>query len=320
MKRYYLPMILILCVLLTACGHEHQWQAATCSTAKICSTCGQTEGEALGHIWVDATCTEGKYCSVCLQVIGEPLGHNWLDATCTQAQTCSTCKAANGSPLGHTWEPATCTLSETCRVCAATQGEPLGHAVEVWSEVTAATCTEEGTETGICTVCGESCERSIALIEHTPSEWISTVAPTKTSKGTRVKNCTVCAKELESEQYELTPEELAKEYKESCQKISYDSLARTPGNYKGQRVKFSGKVVQVCSEATSILYYSTYRVATSGNYNNVVYIYVDNYGSGERILEDDRITFYGEFDGLYTYKTVRGDSITIPSVKVEYID
>ena len=307
-------------MLLTACGHEHQWQAATCSTPKICSDCGETEGEALGHSWVEATCTEGKYCSVCLQTIGESLGHSWLNATCTAAQTCSGCGKTEGNPLGHTWEPATCTLPETCSACGDTQSVPLGHTVEAWNEIAAATCTEEGKESGTCTVCSEVCEQSIALKEHTPSEWITTVAPTKTAKGTRVKNCTVCAKELESEQYELTPEELEKEYKDSCKKISYDSLARTPGDYKGERVKFSGKVVQVCSEASSFLYYSTYRVATSGNYDNIVYIYVDNYGSGERILEDDRITFYGEFDGLYTYTTVMGSSITIPSVKVEYID
>lgn len=109
-------------------------------------------------------------------------------------------------------------------------------------------------------------------------------------------------------------------YKDGCQSISYDNLSRTPDVYEGTDVKFTGRVLQVCSEATSAEYYSTYRVATSGRYDNVVMIYVDNYGSGTRILEDDWITFYGSYGGLYTYTTVLGASVTIPKIYVEYLD
>lgn len=163
-------------------------------------------------------------------------------------------------------------------------------------------------------------ERSLNLAEHTPGDWNVTVEPTENSEGTRVKYCTACNKELENEKFTLTTEEIATRYKNRCQRIAYDDLARTPDKYEGELVKFSGYVVQVCSEASSPFYYSTYRVATSGRYNNVVFIYVDNYGSGERILEDDYITFYGVYDGLYTYTTVMGASITIPSIKVAYVD
>ena len=38
------------------------------------------------------------------------------------------------------------------------------------------------------------------------------------------------------------------------------------------------------------------------------------------ILEDDKITFYGTYGGLYTYTTVLGDSLTIPSIYVEYLE
>ena len=38
--------------ILFACGHEHVWTDATCTTPKTCSECGETEGEALGHTWV----------------------------------------------------------------------------------------------------------------------------------------------------------------------------------------------------------------------------------------------------------------------------
>ena len=40
--------------------HEHAWTEATCESAKTCETCGEIEGEALGHNWSDATCLKKK--------------------------------------------------------------------------------------------------------------------------------------------------------------------------------------------------------------------------------------------------------------------
>ena len=157
------------------------------------------------------------------------------------------------------------------------------------------------------------------MIEHTPSEWEVEEAPTKTTKGTRIKKCKVCGEVVEKESFELTPEELKRLYVSECKTISYDSLARTPEQYKGEKVRFSGKVVQVCSEAESSKYYSTYRVSVAG-YSKVIYMKFDNYGADTRILENDWITLYGEFEGLYTYQTVMGSSLTIPSVIAEYVD
>ena len=157
-------------------------------------------------------------------------------------------------------------------------------------------------------------------MDHTPGNWEVTKEATETTAGTRVIKCTVCGKELQSESFTLTPEEIKAQYISQCQSIPYDSLARTPDNYKGTKVKMSGYVVQVCAEATSADYYSAYRVATSGRYKNVVLLMVDNYGSGSRILEGDHISFYGTADGLYTYETVRGDSVTIPKITAKYVN
>ena len=299
---------------------EHIWISATCTTPKTCSVCNATEGDIGGHVWEAATCTSPKLCSVCGVTEGNALGHKWLDATCTNPLVCSVCAKTTGSALGHDWIDATCTEPSTCRICNTTDNEPLGHTIDRWNTTTASTCIEPGTEEGLCTICGEMVERTLELIDHTSSDWIITVEPTETSDGIHVKKCTYCDTELESESFSLTLEEIEARYKERCQHISYDDLARTPDDYKDEYVTFSGKVVQVCSEASSFLYYSTYRVATSGSYNDIVLIYVDNYGSGERILEDDRITFYGTYDGLYSYTTVMGAQLTIPSIKVKYID
>lgn len=268
MKKFSILCVVLLCMVLAACGHEHTWQAATCTAPKLCASCGETVGEALVHSWVDAACE----------------------------------------------------IPQTCSVCGKTQGEPLGHTVSEWETSRAATCKKTGIETGTCSVCGETADRTIAEKDHTPGDWIITTEATPDSEGTRIQKCTGCSLILTSESYELSDSEIKRFYVTECKYISYDSLSRTPGQYEGEYVKFSGYVVQVCSEASSAFYYSTYRVATSGKYDDVVYIKVDNYGSGSRILEGDYITFYGKFDGLKTYETVLGANVTIPCVIVGYID
>lgn len=345
-KTFVLLGVLLSAFLLASCSCEHEWDAATCVTPRTCNSCGETQGEALGHNWQLATCLIPQTCSVCGQsqgsvgehqwesatcetpqtclicekTQGTANGHVWKEATCTSPILCSVCSHTDGKPLGHSWKEATCTEASTCLNCGQTSGKANGHTVHSWSVTTQSTCREEGTESGICTVCGEQAQRPISLKDHIPGDWEVTVSPTASTAGKRVKKCIDCGHLMESEEFTMTEEEIKALYINKCQKINYKDLERNPGEFEGEYVKFSGYVVQVCSEASSELYYSTYRVATYGRYDNVVYIYVDNYGSGSRILEDDYVTFYGKFDGLYTYTTVRGDKISIPSVKVEYID
>lgn len=64
---------------LTACGCDHQWQEATCTTPKTCAECGETEGEAAGHTpgkWIVSavdteklTMTQDLPCDVCAEII-----------------------------------------------------------------------------------------------------------------------------------------------------------------------------------------------------------------------------------------------------------
>ena len=46
--------------------HYHEWQAATCTEPKTCKTCGETEGEALGH-------TGTTKCTRCGETLFETL-------------------------------------------------------------------------------------------------------------------------------------------------------------------------------------------------------------------------------------------------------
>lgn len=275
---------LVFAVIMCGCCAKHNFSPATCTTAATCTKCGETNGSALGHDFSEATCTEAGICRRCGATQGSALGHKWVDADCETPMTCSRCGETDGKALGHSWTDATCTEAKTCSVC------------------------------------GAEVSREISKAAHAPGDWIIAEMPTKYADGTRVKLCTVCGAIVQTESFTLSDDELKELYKESCRSISYKDLSRTPDAYMDEYVKFSGTVVQVCYEATSSLYYSAYRVATSGSYGDVVYIYVDNYGSGSRILEDDKITFYGTYGGLYTYTTVLGDSLNIPSIYVEYLE
>lgn len=46
-------------------GHVHQWKDADCETAKTCTDCGETEGEALGHDALEANYQDPSLCSRC---------------------------------------------------------------------------------------------------------------------------------------------------------------------------------------------------------------------------------------------------------------
>ena len=301
-------------------AHEHDWIDATCTEPKTCSVCGETEGEPLGHKWEDATCTEPKTCSACGEIEGSPLGHQWILATCTEPKYCSVCKETDGQALGHKWDDATCTEPKTCSVCGETDGEPLGHQVSEWTVTTESNCLQEGEQSGTCDICGRTVIESLPKTDHAEGVWYVSKEPTEDEAGEWTLYCPVCGETLETQVYELSAEQIEQNYKDKCYSYSYDNISRRPGDYEGYYITYSGYVVQVCSEASSPLYYSTYRVATSGKYDDVVYLKVDNYGSNSRILEDDYITFYGTYDGIYTYKTVLGASISIPSITAKYVD
>lgn len=98
--------------------------------------------------------------------------------------------------------------------------------------------------------------------------------------------------------------------------ITYDQLARTPDDFKGQKVKFYGKVIQVMEGDGSV----QIRLAVDDNYDTILYgEYLASIVSS-RILEDDYITIYGSSVGTITYQSTMGGNITIPGVYIDKID
>ena len=95
-------------------------------TTYTCSACGDSyvadHVDALGHTWIDADCTTAKTCSVCGETEGEALGHSY-EAVVTAPDcvngghttyTCSACGdsyvADHVEALGHNYEKGFCTI------------------------------------------------------------------------------------------------------------------------------------------------------------------------------------------------------------------
>jgi len=98
--------------------------------------------------------------------------------------------------------------------------------------------------------------------------------------------------------------------------ITYNQLARNPDDYTYQKVKFSGKVVQVM-EGDGV---TQIRLAVGHNYDTILFAEFDSSVVESRILEDDTITIRGLSTGLITYESTMGGSISIPGVSIEQID
>lgn len=90
--------------------------------------------------------------------------------------------------------------------------------------------------------------------------------------------------------------------------ITYDQLARTPDDFKGKKVKFYGKVVQVIEGSGSV----QIRLAVDDNYDTILLGEYSSSTVSSRVLEDDYITIYGTSVGTISYKSTMGGTITIP--------
>lgn len=95
--------------------------------------------------------------------------------------------------------------------------------------------------------------------------------------------------------------------------ITYEDLARNPVDNTSKLVTFQGKILQVMKGEDN----TQYRMAIDSNYDKVVLIVVpDTELEKGNILENDVVTIEGMFLNETEYKTVRGDTRTIPLITV----
>ena len=109
----------------------------------------------------------------------------------------------------HTYEvtdstDATCTeagsVTYTCSVCGDTYTEEtdlIDHTYEV-TDTTEATCTKAGSTTYTCSVCGDTYEETIPATGHDDGEWTVTKSAGAFSTGTKELRCTVCGEVLDT--------------------------------------------------------------------------------------------------------------------------
>ena len=142
----------------------------------------------------------------------------------------------------------------------------------------------------------------------------STLAAEQTSKITISYENMSC--ELEVACTTITPES----YKAQCKDILYNDLARTPDSYLGEYIKFTGEIIQVQESGTDAIYRINVTQDKYGYWDDTIIASFDLSNSSSRFLEDDIVTFYGIYAGLYTYTSVLGADITIPSMSIEYMD
>ena len=103
---------------------------------------------------------------------------------------------------------------------------------------------------------------------------------------------------------------------DSYQWPAFTDVARNPDNYKGQKVAFTGKVLQVV-EGTSE---TDLRIATDGGYDDVIFVgYDPSILGGTHVLEDDNVTIYGTCIGQYTYESALGSSISLPGIYADQV-
>lgn len=104
---------------------------------------------------------------------------------------------------------------------------------------------------------------------------------------------------------------------------SFEELSRNPENYfslsidKGfneAKVKFSGKVLQVIEDTDR----NQMRLAIDSDYDKVILVSYEE-DRNNRVLEDDILTVYGNFNGIRTYTTVLGDERSIPFINANMI-
>jgi len=295
MSKNILTILGIVCMAyLCGCGCEHEWIEATCTESKICSSCGETEGEALGHDWEEATCVVPKVCATCGETEGEALGHTWKEANCTDPKSCS--------------------------ICGMTEGEALGHSVSDWSVEKETTCSEEGSKVGTCSICNAYLTETIDKLAHVEGDWEITKAATSSEDGEKSLSCRVCGQVMETKSYEMTTAEKREAYKAECKTYTYNEIARNPDDYMFEQAKFTGEVIQVIENDDD--YTLRVNITKDGRYwdDTILVSYTKNDSSEPRILEDDIITMYGFLAGTYTYETVLGASVTVPLFYATYVE
>lgn len=99
--------------------------------------------------------------------------------------------------------------------------------------------------------------------------------------------------------------------------LTYEDLARMPKKYMGEKVCFEGVIIE---DVASFWGKRIARISTAeafGYYSDDVFYCVYDEKEDFRFLEDDKVIFYGTYEGLETYTAVLGNTISIPKISID---
>ena len=123
------------------------------------------------------------------------------------------------------------------------------------------------------------------------------------------------------------PAQVIRELKARAVAMPYDQIARDPGKYQGAIVVFEGKVVQAVERGQNVVL----RVDVAPppdirdpNFKiggDIVYVdYRRSHPDETRILEGDKVRFWGKHVGIYSYTATLGQTIQIPHVVAQIVE
>ena len=168
--------------------HLSDWASDETHHWKTCSTCN-TDIEKTIHTGGAATCSTKKVCTICGEPYGElnPSNHthlsDWASDETHHWKTCSACNT-DIEKATHSGGTATCTGAKKCEICNQSYGEfnPSNHPhLSGWA-------SDETHHWKTCSACSTDIEKTA----HTYSEWQITQKATVAEAGAKCRECSVC--------------------------------------------------------------------------------------------------------------------------------
>lgn len=170
-------------------------------------------------------------------------------------------------------------------------------------------------------------EESVMESEETQESAESDIA-VETAEDESMSESEESMSEEESEETEKSKDDTEwteDEFKENCEEVPYEELARYPDTYKGAMIKINIKVSKV--QAGKWVFTDSYLCKVAGTDNNIAL--ADMRKTKEpKLLEGDSVTVYGYANGLTEMtetKYVLGreqntEKYMIPRIDIEYVE
>lgn len=144
---------------------------------------------------------------------------------------------------------ATCTANgsqeRVCSVCGTKDTQTLtatGHKFGSWKTVKAATCTANGSEQRTCSACGAKETRTLTATGHSYGQWTVKTEPTCVSEGLKVCTCSKCGNE-KTETLAATGVHVDNDGDEVCDTCGKDLAQKQSQSFFDKIVSFFRKIV-----------------------------------------------------------------------------